>query len=245
MMTVKINCLVVEDEKPAQQVMMLHIQRLPFLSLQAVASTTAEALDHLRKGNIDLLFADINLPGVSGLQLAQSLPATTTAVIFTTAYEQHAVRGYELNAVDYLVKPIAFDRFERAVNRYLQYFHRQSANAEAPLPTTHRPFLFIRCERKMTKLYLDEILYLEAQRNYLLIQTTEDVHKTYQSISELEEKLPAGHFLRVHRSFIVSVDRVTAIMASQLIVQQFSVPIGRTYRKDVMNAMCHLKKGFV
>lgn len=244
MMHKKINCLVVEDEKPAQQIMELYIRRAPMLSLLAVTGTATQALDYISNGNVDLLFADINLPGVSGLQLARSLP-TTTGVIFTTAYEQYAVHGYELNAVDYLVKPIAFERFEKAIHRYLQYFHRQPEKAVVPIPAIHRPFLFIRCERKMTKLYLDEILYLEAQRNYLLIQTTEGVQKTYQSISELEEKLPAGHFLRVHRSFIVSVEKVTAIMASQIIVQRFSVPIGRHYRKNVVQSMSHLKKGSV
>ncbi|MGV3540049.1 MAG: LytR/AlgR family response regulator transcription factor [Rufibacter sp.] len=237
----KINCLVLEDEKPAQQIMMLHIQRLSFLSLRAVASSATQALNHLRTENIDLLFADINLPGISGLQLAQSLPPTT-GVIFTTAYEQFAIKGFELNAVDYLVKPIGYERFEKAVNRYLQHFHKQPAIAEGATQTAQRPFLFIRCERKMTKLYLDEILYIEAQRNYLLIQTSEGVHKTYQSISELEEKLPAGHFLRVHRSFIVSVDQVTALTVSQIIIQQYVVPIGRLYRKAVMSAIGQLKK---
>jgi DNA-binding LytR/AlgR family response regulator len=244
MLPIKINCLVLEDEKPAQQIMVLHIQRIPFLSLQAVVSSAAQALDHLRTGNINLLFADINLPGTSGLHLAQSLPPTS-GVIFTTAYEQYAVQGFELNAVDYLVKPIAFDRFEKAVSRYLQHFHRQSPIAEGAAKTAQRPFLFIRCERKMTKLYLDEILYLEAQRNYLLIQTTSDTHKTYQSISELEEKLPTGHFLRVHRSFIVSADQVTALSASQIIIQQYTIPIGRLYRKDVVHAIGHLKKGSI
>lgn len=241
MLPAKINCLVLEDEKPAQDIMLLHIQRIPSLSLRAVAGSAAQALDYLHTGNIDLLFADINLPGISGLQLAQSLPATT-GVIFTTAYEQYAVKGFELNAVDYLVKPIAFERFEKAVNRYLQHFHKQPAIVAREAQTAQRSFLFIRCERKMMKLHLDEILYLEAQRNYLLIQTKEGVHKTYQSISEIEDKLPAGHFLRVHRSFIVSVDQVTAITASQILIQQHTIPIGRLYRKEVVDAIHQLKK---
>src|SRR5690349_3614683 len=107
MQPIKINCLVLEDEKPAQQIMLLHIQRIPFLSLQAVVGHAAQAVDYLNTGKIDLLFADINLPGTSGLQLAQTL-LPTTGVIFTTAYEQYAVKGFELNAVDYLVKPIPF-----------------------------------------------------------------------------------------------------------------------------------------
>lgn len=241
MLPVKINCLVLEDEKPAQQIMLLHIQRIPFLSLQAVAGNATQAWDYLRNENIDLLFADINLPGLSGLQLAQSLPPTT-GVIFTTAYEQYAVKGFELNAVDYLVKPIAFDRFEKSVNRYLRHFHHQPVMTTEAAQTAQRPFLFIRCERKMMKLHFDEILYLEAQRNYLHVQTKEGVHKTYQSISELEDKLPAGHFLRVHRSFIVSIDQVTALTASQIIIQQYTIPIGRLYRKDVVDAMRQLKK---
>jgi DNA-binding LytR/AlgR family response regulator len=241
MLPVKINCLVLEDEKPAQQIMLMHIQRISFLSLQAVAGSVKQALDYLHTGNIDLLFADINLPGTSGLQLAQSLPHTT-GVIFTTAYQQYAVQGFELNAVDYLVKPIAFDRFEKAVNRYLQHFHKQPASVNEATATAQRPFLFIRCERKMIKLHLDEILYLEAQRNYLLIQTNKGVHKTYQSITELEEKLPAGHFLRVHRSFIVSVNQVSALTANQIIIQQYTIPIGRLYRKVVAYTLSQLKR---
>ena len=193
MMHKKINCLVVEDEKPAQQIMELHIRRISLLSLGAVVSTAAAALEHLRTGDINLLFADINLQGSSGLELGRSVPSAT-GIIFTTAYKEYALQGYELNAVDYLVKPIAFDRFERAVNRYLQYFHEQPGMAEANSQTTQRAFLFIRCERKMMKLFVDEILYVEAQRNYLLIRTKNELHKTYLSISEVEEKLPAGHF---------------------------------------------------
>ncbi len=236
-----IKCLVVEDEQPAQQVLSLHISRLPFLHLQAIVDDATKALTCLKGGKVDLLFTDIHLPGLSGLQLAGVVPSTT-GVIFTTAHDRYAVQGFELNAVDYLLKPVSFDRFETAVNRYLRHFHQQAGLAATLKENSQRPFLFIRCERKMTKIFLDEILYLEAQRNYLLIQTTTAAHRTYQSISEVEEKLPTGHFLRVHRSFIVSVAQVKAVNARQISIGQYFIPIGRLYNKEVMETI-GLSKG--
>jgi DNA-binding LytR/AlgR family response regulator len=231
-----IRCLVVEDEQPAQQVLSLHISRLPFLHLQAIVDDATKALTWLKEGKIDLLFTDIHLPGITGLQLAGVMPSTT-GVIFTTAHDSYAVQGFELNAVDYLLKPVSFDRFETAVNRYLRHFHQQTGITATLKENLQRPFLFIRCERKMTKIFLDDILYLEAQRNYLLIQTTTDAHRTYQSISEVEEKLPTGHFLRVHRSFIVSVAQVKAVNARQISIGKYMIPIGRVYNKEVMETI--------
>lgn len=239
-----IKCLVVEDERPAQEVLSLHIHRLPFLHLQAIVDDATKALACLKEGAVDLLFTDIHLPGSTGLQLAGVLPATT-GVIFTTAHDCYAVQGFELNAVDYLLKPVSFDRFETAVNRYLRHFHQQARPVATVKEHVQRPFLFIRCERKMTKIFLDEILYLEAQRNYLLIQTTTVAHRTYQSMSEVEEKLPAGHFLRVHRSFIVSVTQVKAVSARQIRAGQYLIPIGRLYHKEVMEAISLLKRGSI
>lgn len=240
MQPTNIKCLVVEDERPAQEILSLHIGRLPFLHLQAIVDDATKALACLKEGEVDLLFTDIHLPGITGLQLAGVLPSTT-GVIFTTAHDRYAVKGFELNAVDYLLKPVSFDRFETAVNRYLRHFHEQARPPAAVKENAQRPFLFIRCERKMTKIFLDEILYLEAQRNYLLIQTTTVAHRTYQSISEVEEKLPTGHFLRVHRSFIVSVAQVKSVSARQIRIRQYIIPIGRLYNKEVMETISLLK----
>lgn len=236
----EIRCLLVEDEKPAQEVLSLHIQQLPFLKLEAIVDDAAKALLRLKEGGIDLLFTDIHLPGMSGLQLARALPPGT-GVIFTTAHDNYALQGFELNAVDYLLKPVSFERFETAVNRYLRHFHKGALPVATAAEATHRPFLFIRCERKMTKIFLDEILFLEAQRNYLLIQTTSLAHRTYQSISEVEEKLPTGLFLRVHRSFIVSIAQVSALNARQVIIGPHAIPIGRSYQNEVMKAVQAMK----
>ncbi|WP_242929073.1 LytR/AlgR family response regulator transcription factor [Pontibacter vulgaris] len=229
-----IKCIIIEDELPAASVLQMHIARFPFLKLKDTFSSCTKALSVLNSEKVDLIFLDINLPGVPGNQFASTIKATT-GIIFTTAYSDYAVQGFELNAVDYLLKPISFERFSKAINRYLTLYQHNSSVLPAVDKVDARPFVFIKCDRKMVKIFLDDILYLEAQRNCLLIYTENEVYRSYQAISEMEEKLPDTLFVRMHRSFIIALDKVKAYNNSYVVIQDKQIPIGRMY-SDVINS---------
>ncbi len=228
-----INCIIIEDELPAATVLQRHIAQFPFLKLLGTFTSSTKALAVLNSQKVDLVFLDINLPGMPGNQFASTIKANT-GIIFTTAYTEYAVQGYELNAVDYLLKPISFERFSKAIFRYLTLYQHISPI----LPTTDhveaRPFIFVKSDRKMVKIFLDDILYLEAQRNCLLIFTEHEVYRSYQAISEMEERLPDTLFVRVHRSFIIALDKVKAFNSSCIVIHEKQIPIGRMY-SDVIN----------
>lgn len=232
----EINCIIIEDELPASMVLEMHISKIPFLHLKGKFSSVAKALPIIAEEKINLIFLDINLPGISGTHFARSLHSST-AVIFTTAYAKHAVEGFELDAIDYLLKPISFERFTKAVNRYLKYHQQSVAQIEIADKIIEKPFVFVKSDRRMIKIFLDEILYLEAQRNYLLIHLENEVHRIYQSIPEIEEKLPEDSFVRIHRSFLISLRKVKAYTNSYVIIQKKEIPIGRLYRSAVENIL--------
>jgi DNA-binding LytR/AlgR family response regulator len=228
----EINCIIIEDELPASVVLEIHISKIPFLHLKGKFSTAVKALPVINAGKINLIFLDINLPGIPGVHFAKSLHSSV-AVIFTTAYTEYAVESFELDAIDYLLKPISFERFTKAINRYLKYHNHSITQIGTPGKMMEKPFVFVKSERRMVKIFLDEILYLEAQRNYLLIYMENEVHRAYQSISQMEEKLPEGSFVRIHRSFLISISRVKAYTSSHVVIQQQEIPIGRLYSSAV------------
>lgn len=231
-----INCIVIEDESPAANVLQMHIARFPFLKLKGTFSSGSKAMAVLNSEKIDLAFLDINLPGVPGNQFASTIKASTS-IIFTTAYAEFAVQGFELNAVDYLLKPISFERFSKSINRYLALYQNNSSVLPTVDKIDARPFVFIKCDRKMVKIFLDDILYLEAQRNCLLIYTESEVYRSYQAISEMEEKLPDTFFARVHRSFIIALDKVKAYNNSYVVIQDKQIPIGRMYSDAIQSIL--------
>ena len=228
MIPTKINCIIIEDELPASILLEMHIVKLDFLKLKGKFMNISSALNTLKTQKIDLVFLDINLPGKSGIEFAKSLPKDI-GIIFTTAYPGHAIEGFELEAVDYLLKPISFERFKKSVDKYCK---NQKSNQEISLSSqveTERPFVFVKCERKMLKLFLDEIDYFESQGNYLLIYTETDCYKTYLALTEMEEKLPEGLFYRIHRSFLIAIKKITAFNSSSVSIKNKELPIGRLY----------------
>ncbi|MFD2245315.1 LytR/AlgR family response regulator transcription factor [Pontibacter ruber] len=231
-----INCIIIEDESPAATVLQMHIARFPFLKLQGIFSSGTKALTVLNSEKIDLVFLDINLPGVPGNQFASTIKAST-GIIFTTAYSDYAVQGFELNAVDYLLKPISLERFSKAINRYLTLYQRNSFVLPTVDKIDARPFIFVKCDRKTVKIFLDDILYLEAQRNCLLIYTESEVYRSYQAISEMEEKLPDTLFVRVHRSFIIALNKVKAYNSSYVVIRDKQIPIGRMYSSAILGIL--------
>lgn len=229
-----INCIIIEDESPAATVLQMHIAQFPFLELKGTFSSGTKALSVLNSEQIDLVFLDINLPGMPGNRFASTIKATT-GIIFTTAYSKYAVQGFELNAVDYLLKPIPFERFSKAINRYLTLYKHSGAILPTVDKTDTKPFVFVKFDRKTVKVFLNDILYLEAQRNCLLIFTEHEIYRSYLAISEMEEKLPDTLFLRVHRSFIIALNKVKAYNSSYVVIQDKQIPIGRMY-SDVFNS---------
>ncbi|MFV8326176.1 LytR/AlgR family response regulator transcription factor [Flavobacterium sp. ZS1P14] len=224
----RINCIIIEDELPASILLEMHIAKFDFLELKGKFMSTNNALNILKTQKIALLFLDINLPGKSGIEFAKSLPKDI-GIIFTTANPHYAVDGFELEAIDYLLKPISLERFSKAIHKYCKIQKTYQEFEQLGQAQTERSFIFVKCERKTLKLFLDEIHYFESQGNYLLIHTETDCFKTYQSIGEMIEKLPEGLFCRIHRSFLITLKKVSQFNSRTVTIQNKELPIGRLY----------------
>jgi DNA-binding LytR/AlgR family response regulator len=219
-----LKCLIVEDEPLAADVIEDYIAKVPFLVLNGKCPDALTALDVLRNNSIDVLFLDINLPGLKGLDFLKTLK-NPPAVILTTAYHRYAVESYELNVVDYLLKPIEFKRFVEAVNKVKQ-----------PLSVATK-VITIHAERKTVLVPVDQILYVESQKEYIRIQTTTGPHTTKCSLTKFEEELGTAHFLRVHRSFIVGLQHVKAFNSQEVDVPSKNIPIGANYQQQVLERL--------
>lgn len=236
----KITCLVVDDEPLAISVLQDYIGQLETLTLAGTCSNAVEALLFLQKNKVDLLFLDIQMPKLSGIDFLKTLP-NRPKVIFTTAFREYALEGFELNVLDYLLKPIPFDRFLVAINKYY------SAGASAgTLPALLVPagqesvadhFIYLKSDKKMVKVFLREILYIESLKDYVKVKTASGEIVSYQRISYLEEKLPDRRFLRIHRAFIIATDKIRSFNSSMIEVGGKELPIGRQYKSEVMKAL--------
>lgn len=227
-MSTNINCIIIEDELPASILLEMHIAKLDFLDLKGKFMSVSSAQNILKTQKIDLILLDINLPGKSGIEFAKSLPKDI-GIIFTTANSEHAVEGFELEAVDYLLKPISFERFSIAIDKYCKIKRSNQVILNSEKEESERLFVFVKCERKMLKFFLDEIDYFESRGNYLIIYAENKSYKTHQSLIEMEEKLPEKIFLRTHRSFLIAVKKVKQFNSSSVTIQNKQLPIGRLY----------------
>lgn len=231
----KIICLVVDDEPPAQEVLINYIQSVNYLELSGGCSDAIEALTFLQKYPIDLLFLDIQMPQLLGTDLIRTLKVCPK-VIFTTAFRRFAVEGFELDAVDYLLKPISFERFLKAVNKVMNFNVQVSETAaiEGTLKNDiHDPFIYLRADRKNMKINLNDIIFIESLKDYIKVVTKDKTIVTKQSISSLEETLPATAFVRTHRSFIVSVSKIESFTQDLIQIGKYELPISRSYRLEV------------
>lgn len=219
----KLKCIVIEDEPLAVKVLVGYIENVPFLELVGSFKNALLAADFLREQSVDLLFLDIHLPKLRGLDFLKTL-AQPPAVIVTTAYHQYAVEGFELNLTDYLLKPFSFERFLTAVQKV-----KKEEKADS-LPTSERDYIFLYVQKKKVKVLFSDILFVESQREYVKVVTTRAEHQAKMSTHEIETVLPARLFRRVHRSFIVSVEKIEAFTAEVIDVGGFSIPIGRGFR---------------
>jgi two-component system, LytTR family, response regulator len=232
----KINCLVVDDELPAQEILKKFISSIDSLHLSGVCSNAIEALNLLQHHPIDLLFLDIQMPQLTGTEFIRSLKMPPK-VIFTTAYNNYAVEAFELEAVDYLVKPIPFTRFVKAVNKVLSLttatLVENPVSRQANYPEDQLPFMYFRSDRKMFKVYLKDILYMESMKDYLKVITTTGQIITKQALSSLQEMLPEGEFIRIHRSYIISQNKIQSYSQEKVQINNIELPIGKIYRLEV------------
>lgn len=201
-----INCVIVDDEPVARNILETFVAKIPNLNLVKTCKNAMEAFEIANSKNIDLFFLDINMPDISGLSLAKSINKKSK-IIFTTAYREYAVDGFDLQAVDYLLKPIAFDRFLQAVNKFFETQSVISKQVNVEEKSVKNNYIFVRSERKMVKIIFDEILYIESLSDYLKIHTKDTVLVTRETISNLEMKLPSQQFFRIHRSYIVNLNK--------------------------------------
>jgi DNA-binding LytR/AlgR family response regulator len=221
----KIKCIIIEDEPLAVKVLSDYITQVPFLELQKTFKDAILATDYLRDNNTDLIFLDIHLPKLKGMAFLKTL-SDPPAVIVTTAYHQYAVEGFELNVTDYLLKPIEFERFLVAVNKV------KTTQGEIQ---ESKDYIFVNVQNKKVKIIFSDILYIESQREYVKIVTAKKAYLSKISTNKIESLLPTDKFKRIHRSFIISMDKIESYSADTVEVNGVSLPVGRAYKFDLDN----------
>lgn len=235
----KIQCVLVDDEPMARSILENYIAKIGALQLVKSCKNASEAFEVVNAKSIDLLFLDINMPEISGLTFAKSV-SKKTKVIFTTAYREYAVDGFDLQAVDYLLKPISFDRFLQAVQKYLDTNSAAQTAPKKVKDSEKNDFIFVRSERKMVKINLHELLYVESLSDYLKLHTSKITFITRDTISNLEEKLDDHHFLRIHRSFIVNVKKIDSYTNEFIEINHTALPISRSYKENVLQKLANI-----
>lgn len=230
----KISCIAVDDEPLALEKMEKYIEKVDYLDLKGTFDNAFDALNFLRQQRVDLMFLDIQMDELTGIQLLEVLK-NQPKVVLTTAYDQYALKGYELDVVDYLLKPFSFQRFLKAVEKVFESL-RQSSFPPPPIPLKlESDYILVRSEYRLQKIKLSEIQYIEGMKDYSRIFTPTNKVMTLQNLKKLEEVLPCPPFLRVHKSFIISVDKVDSIGKNDIIVAERTIPIGGLYKKTFMD----------
>ncbi|MGN6415864.1 MAG: LytR/AlgR family response regulator transcription factor [Pseudobacter sp.] len=233
----KFNCLIIEDEPLAAEVLQDYISQIPFLECQHSCRDGIYAMHILQKEKIDVIFLDIHLPKIKGLDFLRTLK-NPPQVIVTTAYRDYAIDGYELNVVDYLLKPIHFNRFLTAVNKLRNHVQPQPIATPAALPAlSDQAHLLINVNKKKIKVYLKDILYIESKKEYISIVTADQSFITKFSLTEMEAQLQKDKFLRIHRSFIVGMEKIKAFTSVSVEINGKTLPIGRSYRELVQQLL--------
>lgn len=226
-----ISCLIVDDEAIAREIIETHLSKIESVRVVASCSNAMEAFNHISNQQIDLVFLDINMPEISGISFAKSINKDIK-VIFTTAYRDYAVEGFELKAVDYLLKPISFERFIKALDIYFDIYGNTTESKSSSIEVSD--FMFVRSDRKMIKIDYDAIIYIESYSDYLKIHLKNNTIVTRETITAIEAKLPKQRFLRIHRSYIISINYIQSFTNEHITINKQALPISRTYRKNVL-----------
>ncbi|WP_020535727.1 LytR/AlgR family response regulator transcription factor [Lewinella cohaerens] len=238
-----INVLIVDDEPLAQDVLETYIEKMPDLNLVQKCNNALEANEALKSNDIDLMFLDIQMPQLTGTDFLRSL-ANPPVVIFTTAYSNYAVDGFELNALDYLLKPISLDRFLKAANKAVAQIELKKAAAGASSPKEEQEiqaeadFMFVKADKKLIRVYYDDVVYIEGLKDYVIIRLKDTRIVTLQTMKSLEQKLPSTIFKRIHRSYIVNLHKIDALMGNMVEVKEKGqvkhLPVGKNYRDELL-----------
>ncbi len=224
----KLRCVIIDDEPLAIDLLKAYVVQTPYLELVATFENPLAAIETLRSGNIQVLYLDINMPQISGLEFSKTLPLSTR-VIFTTAYEQYAIEGFRINALDYLLKPISYTEFLQASNKAMEWFKL--------IDTNEASSIFIKSGYRMEKIELNDILYIENQKDYVKfhLEGVSESISSLMSMQSLDEKLPAKQFMRVHRSFIVNLNKIKTIERNCIVFGKEYIPVSDTYKDRFMD----------
>lgn len=235
----KIRCLIIDDEPLAREILKQHIAGVNALELTGTCSNAVEAISFLKYQQVDLLFLDIQMPQLLGTNFIRTLK-NPPKVIFTTAYRKYAVEGFELDAVDYILKPISFERFLKAVNKIMQS-DLSSDHSTPPIKESiseqHNSFLYFRVDRKMVKVFFNDILFITSLKDYIKIVTNSKPIVTKYVLSTLHEVLPSDEFLQIHKSYIIAINKIDSYDADCLRIANHELPIGRLFKHDVTKVL--------
>jgi DNA-binding LytR/AlgR family response regulator len=231
-MTPTIKCVITDDEPIARKGLQGYIEKIDFLQLIGVCEDAIQLNSLLKQQTVDLLFLDIEMPYVTGIDFLKNTPQPPK-VIFTTAYEQYAIKGYELDVLDYLLKPISFERFLKAANKAYDYFAATTAKETS--------YLFIKTDSKLEKVNLEELLFVEAMENYVALYTPDKKLITHSTLKALQEKLPATQFIQPHKSYIVNIQSIQSIEGNILHVGKYQIPISKYQKDEVMERIVNNK----
>lgn len=226
----KLNCLIIDDEPVARNGMEEYVREVDFLNLVAKCENPMKASSYLKEHRIDLLLLDIHMPKLSGIDFLRTLKDPPMAII-TTAYSEYALEGYSLDIIDYLMKPVSFDRFLRAVQKASD-FH----TLKHQVKPTGQDYFFIKCDSKYERINFAEVLFVESLQNYVVIHTAERKYITYLTLGAVEEQLPQQQFMKIHKSYLIALGKVKAIEGNEVVLQNsHRIPISRALKDDVMN----------
>ena len=228
-----INAVVIDDEPLARKGLKEYIADVDFLNLTGEFDSPLKAAELISRGEVQLLFLDIQMPKMTGLDFFKTLQHAPP-VIFTTAYPQYALEGFEVNALDYLVKPISFDRFFKAVLKAKEYYEVRDTNTRE---ANAAEYFFIKVDNKLVKILFDEVLYAEALQNYVIIHTAVKKYMTYLTFKSVEDYLPADKFLKIHKSYIVAASKIDSIEGNDIRIGQQHIPISRNQKEEVMEKL--------
>ena len=229
-MSKQLTCIIIDDEPPAIRLLEKYVDKVPFLSVNSTYTNPLEALLELEKGTIDLVFLDIQMPEITGIQLSKII-TNKTNIIFTTAYPQFALESYDIAAIDYLLKPFDFDRFYKAVVKVRK---KITQSDQKIIQNTENDYFFLKTDgkNKFSKVFLDDILFIEGLKNYASVYLKNERIITYSTLKSLVNSLPEDNFIQTHRSYIISIKAIDKIENDSLWIQKKELPIGNTYRKS-------------
>lgn len=226
----KIKCVLVDDEPLAVKVLQNYFINFPEFEIVGVFYNSIEALDFIKNNAVDVAFLDINMPVMSGFELIKLID---TKVIITTAFREFAVESYDLDVVDYLVKPIPLARFIKSIGKITSEFEIKNNSKSEALKVDHH--IFIKSDKKMIKILIEDILFIESMKEYIKVVTTDKSYITLKSLTSLTEELPIDKFIRIHKSFTIAIDKIKSIEGNRIQILTHKLPIGRNYGKDVKN----------